>query len=446
MVHKISKIDSLSWKEARQEVRNLNSTLADIIDQVSPNPTHKLFRISYPYGFEIFQKGELQLPQQNHPTPREEKIREEIKSALNYYDGVPIGLILKNSAESYLTFQDRIMTYSRYDEGDIIGLNRLLNEDLSHISNSNLWGMTAGAKSTFMLPKISDENSHARLKDHYQFKQSKPLALRDHWNIFKLIANSPAQTQNPWSVDLLFFGKEWFEHRNDPSWSQFYLYMLETAWTKTAYWRNQYFLNTIASVLQEETKMKVSLYEIELVMHIVAIGLGALPGFRVANNNKFLPHDLLQDAYANVYNLREYEPLIMEPAYFSFDDQTPSPPAYYSLNYPSCLHFSTKNSKKSSNVHDLYDVGRILKRYLDKIQNGGLGIEKSLIAKLADTCKFNLFHNAVGDFTSVLESKLIETLDPNFMAHCADKKGASFPKSSLFFNGCIMISRDQNTQ
>lgn len=442
MMHQNSPIQSLTWKEARQQVRQLNPLLAEAIDQISPNGTHKLFQVSYPYGFEIFQKGKLQFPPQNSKTLREEKIQKEMQSALDYYDGAPIAMVLKNSIESYLTFQDRVMTYSRCDEGEIIGLNRLLNETFSHTSNSNLWGMTAGAKSTFMLPKISDEKGHARLKDQYQFKQGKPLALTDHWNIFKLIANS-SQSQDPWNVELLFFGKEWLEHKNDPAWSRFYQILLEAAWNKTAYWRNQYFLNTIASVLQEETKMKLSLYTIEIVMHLVAIGLGALPGFRVANDNKFLPHDLLRNAYLKVYNLKEYEPLIMEPAYFSFNEGSPSPPVYYSLNYPSCLYFATKNSKKSSNVHDLYDVGRILKRYLDKILNGGLGIEKSLIARLAETCKFDLFHNVIGSFTSVLESHLIETLDPNFMAHTT-QRGASFPKSSLFFNGCIMISNDKN--
>ena len=430
-----------TWNEVRPEVKKVNPLLAKIIDAKDPSNGYKLYLSAYPYGHDIIREGELYVsdPHFLNIPLREAEIDPKIKADFDYTHSLPLGIVLKKGVENYLSFKNRIMTYSRYAAGELIGLVKSLDGQNAYLNSSSLWHMSSGVRSTFMLPKISDESAHLRLKNFYKFNQSKPATLGDHWEVFKAIANAP-NSAHDWSCQLVFFGKKWFEHQHDPAWTDFNYYLLQQAWQRTQYRRNLNFLNIIASILQTEKNIKVSLSTLELVMHLMAIALGETPGFRASLNDEFMPTSLIQDAYTNIYGLN-YAPIIMEPSKFKLLHQN-EPPVYYSFNYPSALLFSPKKSKNSSTVSDLYEVGRILSKFCDEIATNRLNIKETELHSFAKHCKFRLFHQTHNDYSEIYDPKILAQDDPSFMA-AFNNTHYLFPKSSIFFNGCIRISKTE---
>lgn len=414
----------LTWEQARSKIKRVNPGLVAAIDAINPNEKHKLYSATYHYGQEIIKNGRLVTSDETSNIP----------DALNYYNFNPIGVVIEKNIEMYLSFKNKTMTYAKFNPGSLIDVNRIFNN--SPLTNCSLWGMTAGVRSTFMLAKISEEGKHTKLKNYYSFNQPKPLSFFDEFNVFKAIANSE-QLKKQWTSEVIFFSKQWFEHKEDKEWRSFNYYLLEQAWNKTTYRRDQYFLNTIASILQEEKGIKFSLSNLEQTIHLINIALGETPGFRPALNNDSLPLSQIQEAYLNVYGL-DYAPIIMEPSYFDAYNENETP-IYYSLNYPSSIYFSPKESKKTSTIYDIYELGRMLKKYLDEIANRNLGLKETPLYYIAKNCSFTQHYaEAADEYSNILTPDIIaKDIDFNSFA----KEKLKFPKSSSFFNGCIRISR-----
>jgi len=433
-------VEEFTWEDVRLNVKKLDPEFAKTVDQIRPDPTHRILKVKYPYGYDILKQRKIQIPHHNRKSIAlaESNLAEKLKKDFDYNHALPIGMVLKNAAELYLDFKGRIMSYRRFDPGKIIGLTSLFDKGYSYDYPSLLWSISSGARSTFMLPKISDENRHNQVRNFYKFSLSKPTTLYHHWDIFKAIANS-IQAESPWYTEILFFSKKWFAHQDEAAWIPFNDYLLQLAWKRTAYRRNQYFLNTIASILQEKKEIKFTLATLESVMHLVAIGLGETPGFRAAINDHFLPKSVIEKAYLETYGIN-YAPIIMEPSNFYLSNPH-EPPVYYSLNYPSSLYFSLKGNKKYSIVHDLYEIGRVLKKYTQELMSQDLGLQGSYLEYFAQNCNFTLYHTNTEGYPSIQNTQWLESEDANFAALKLDQ--FEFPKSSLFFNGCIRIAKNE---
>lgn len=431
-------IKKYTWKEIRSKVKKLSPELCKAIDSVNPSSRYKLYLVTYPYGQHIIKDGKFHVPEDMRTSiPLEEAhIDSSTKNMLNI-PNLPIGMVLEKGAELYVKYEERIMPYAIYKPGDMLGLADIFTESGVIYSNAPLWNMTSGARSIFLLPKISEEISHSRLKDAYSFNITKPNSFSEHFDIFRSIAQN--DNQSSWACQVLFFGKNWFEHKQDDAWSIFNCFFYQKAWHEFRFQRKQNFLNTLASIVQNKRKIKFSPYILEIIIHLINTAFGDVPGLSPVTDESLFPTASIQNAYINNYGLN-YAPVLMGPQYFS--EQTP---VYYSLNYPSSLNFSLKRSAKTSNLFDLYEIGNNLKKYLKEVQSNELQLEHTTLYSLTKHANFILYHGKTNTegYSNILNTENMAEDDKNFQF--AHYSSLPFPKSSSFFNGCIKIIWDNKT-
>ncbi len=432
-------VEELSWSSIREDVVNTNSALAKIIDQINPTKELSFLKISYPYGSEIFKNGSFYLPNSSGQlVPIEHQtIHPHIKNLLTYPSAsIPVCLILKNSIELSMALKDRIISFcGLITSGELFGEQQIFSSEESGKLPLFLWNITAGARSIFMLPKISEKEKHNKLKKTLRLKQNKPKNYLDHWEIFRSIANN-SDFQHPWTTEILFFPKNWFDHLHDPAWSDFYHYILKSLWKKAEFSYNQLLWNTIFSIIQNDKDIKPNLYTANTVKHLLAIGAGAFPGFAPTTDNTAAPTHGIQEAYRNIYNLQHYPPIIMQPKRFSIDNPS-SQPVYYSLPFPSTNEFGSKSRKRSIFITELHEIKSLLNKYVSVLSSGELDIGKTTLNDIVRKVKYDYYHNNVDLYYEMKESKEIPLEDPSFLS----TNNKDFPETSSFFKGCIRISK-----
>lgn len=432
-------ITSSTWKEVRPKVAPLNPKLTAILDSIDPSNEYKFFTVRHHFGDELLQRSKLHLPRSDGVLiPYDDpSVPTEIQSQLGYNFGAnPVAMLLNNSAELFISLDNRIIPYAVVGPGHVMGAWRILDEAISHCPPTFLWGMTAGARSIFMLPKISKQVAHQRIKKHYHIDIEKPKSIADHWGIFKALSKSEEFGQE-WHMDILYFNYKWFENLRDPAWSGFHKYLLESVWLSSSFWRNQYLWEILFAYIRKKRELLPSPQVADLVKHLFSIGVGVIPGFQPAVNNNLAPIDELQKIYVECYDLDHYAPIIMQPSYFSFYEKTA--PAYYSMQFPTALELSPKSSKHSTTLSDLYDTGSLIKKYFEELDSEKLHLETTPLGNLAQNVKFDLFHSNTGPYKHIQSCSIVPREDENFLKNWNNTNNNLFPPNSNFFNGCIRI-------
>lgn len=436
-------LTALTWDEARESAKKVNPEFVAMIDELKPDDSCKLYHVKYPYGAQFLQSGEFFLPADNGELVPfvDERIPADVKADLSYnLNTNPVSMVLHNSIEMYMTLEDRIIPFSISGPGSIFGLWRVLDrpdhDRLSHASVF-MWDMTAGARSIFMLPKISEALAHNKLKQAMRISIDKPRDLLDHWKVFKEIATQP-DFPEPWHVEMLFFSKQWFERMFEAGWIKLHQYFLDKTWRGTEFWRNQFVWNLTFTRIQSMRKIKASSYIADIVKHALAVGTGAVPGFQPALDSSLAPINGLQQAYLDHYELKHYAPIIMVPHLFSAER---SGPVYYSLQFPTALELSPKTSGRSSAISDLYDVRSLVNKYLAQIQHESLNIEATPLFELSRAIEFDYYHSNVELYEGMKTSEQLINDDPAFAQIMEKFPGREFPKNSAFVKGVISVHR-----
>ena len=315
-------IQELVWDDVRQDIISTNSELVDIIDQISPSKEYTIFKVKYPYGTKILKEGLLYLPDKHGNLLPITECSSDIRKKLGYnLDSNPVSIVLNNSVELFLSLEDRIVPfYGLIPAGSLFGAWKVVSPGISH-HPVFLWDMTAGARSIFMLPKITESGAHDKLRKKMHLTAEKPKTLLDHWGIFKQIANN-YQVKDPWHTELLFFSKKWFEQLDDKAWESFNYYILKKAWDSGKFGRSEFIWDLIFSLIQKRRHIKPSPHIDDTVKRILAISVGIFPGFAPAPalDNNAAPIDLLQQSYMEYYKLKDYAPIIMQPTIFNVNN------------------------------------------------------------------------------------------------------------------------------
>jgi hypothetical protein len=438
-----ARIETVSWNDVSHLVRALNPELAIIIDEISPDKSFKLYRCQYTYGTEIVKNGILQLPDNHGGTrpitsPNTPKAYQDDLSYNAHTN--PVSLILNNSAEIFLSHQNHTLSlYGLVKPGNIFSTWIVLSEGLDSYASPFLWDMTAGARSFFMLSKISNQSGYTRLRKRFALTAEKPKYLRDQWYIFREIAQS-SEFKQPWETDILFFGKKWFDHLTDPSFYKFTEYLRRTAWLNSDYHRNQFIWNFIYSTIQRKKNIKIDPYIAETVKHLFSMATGAASGFAPAINNIAAPVDGLKDIFNEIYRDKTYQPVFMQP-YILGSDGTDRP-AYYSLEYPSTMEFSSRSRDDKNKIQDLILIKSLATKYLSELANPSLNVYTTPIGKLNDTAEFTYFHSTPG-YHAIENSKQLPSEDPAFQTSTTDDS-RELPINSAFLRGCIRVTRKQD--
>lgn len=234
-----------SWKEIKTEIAALNPQLFDIIEEINPSDDYRVYKISYPFGAKIVDKGKLCIPGADGTCyPLSECDRSEFIEDLNYA-AIPLGLILSKSCEIFIESKQQIISLDLLGAKQLFGLFEVLAKQTSTDNKQPPWSITAGARSIFMLPKITDMNAHRRIIRTYKVQSQPPQSLTDHWQIFTKIAQH-TETTRPWRCEILFFSGTWLHTQKDsPLWAKFNNYLYSQAWIESAHLRNKTILNLL---------------------------------------------------------------------------------------------------------------------------------------------------------------------------------------------------------
>ncbi|OGT05808.1 MAG: hypothetical protein A2103_04935 [Gammaproteobacteria bacterium GWF2_41_13] len=439
-------IEALNWSQARSYLHGLNDELANIIDELNPSKRYTIYKARYPYGSEILKNFIFQFPSHDGQfiSIDDPRIPSALREDLGYnYNTNPAGILLNKAIEIYVEVEHRIVPFSVVYPGGVFGLWKILDiPPISHCPPQFCWGMTAGARSIFMLPQISEANAHSKLRKEFHINADKPRGFQDHQHVFTEIANSSI-FPSPWSLDVLFFSKAWFEkiHTMDKAWLKFNHYMFQRGWHSSEFWRNSFIWDLTFTRIQSYRHLKPTPYISDIVKHLFTIGVGALPGFAPAMNDELAPISGLQQVYLDCYQLKNrYAPSIIVPAYFNA--QKGVSPVYYSLQYPTAMELSPKTNRRQGVTNDLFAIKSLLNNYLLELSQHRLHLESTPIDEISKSLRFRYYHADVGEgkYSEIHNSRLLIKEDPRFSKALCDQKEKIAAINSLFFKGCVQLS------
>jgi len=162
----LATIKKVTWEMIRKDFKKANPELGKIIDELNPDSSYTFYDASYPFGSEPLINGHIHIPDNKgglHPL-NSSFVDRKTKSDLSYNLGTnPVSLILDRSFEIFMIFEQyTVPLYGLIPSGKIISTWRVLKPGTSNAATF-LWNMTSGARSMFMLPKLTEAAKHERL-------------------------------------------------------------------------------------------------------------------------------------------------------------------------------------------------------------------------------------------------------------------------------------------
>jgi hypothetical protein len=437
-------IQKVTWQDVRKQVKSVNPNLFKILDELdAPYP---LYKAIYPFGHESVKKGKLHLPnKENKIVPlSDSSIDPSIQSDLEYNIGTnPATLVLSNMIEIFCVMEKHTIPSIFVTPGKLISLGPILEKNTHYnYQPAFLWYISSGARSLFMLPKISVTDKLEKIRVALKLDIKTPRSLLDHGQLFQTLANS-TEFGETWTCELLYFSKSWFEHFKLAEWRAFYDYLFHEAWDRTGYWRNEFVWDLIFSFIQERNNLKPNPYIADTVRHLLSMGVGAYPGFAPTIDNSAGPISRLQEIFCDIYQLDRYQPIIMQPAYFSVLE--PCRPIYYSLEYPTTLNFSPKSRKRVTKMINLVELHYVLNKYLVEISSNSLNTHGSVLGSLSKKTCYDFYHSEARNESGIHPSREIPSGDPTFAQSVKKYPDREFPENSPFLRGCIRLSHKEKT-
>lgn len=411
-----TELEMLDWSDVREAVQKVNPRLVNIIDNLKLSPQHKLIKATYAFGDLIVKEGHLCLPIQES----------KLYTQLNY-SPIPLSLLLNKSSEVFVQNHDSALPLNRLQPGNFFGTFEAVNF-MMHKPAASIWHVSAGARSIFMLPKISDLSGIKRLRAHYPIAHNLHLrSLSDHWSLFRQITQKPLFDFD-WKSEVLFFPKVWLINKS-PAWYPFYNLMWEAMWNQAQYAMTDFnFRNEWQSCLTiiDQKRLKPSPYIMDTVKHLLHIIRGVATFFSpTANSEISVPLSELQHAFTDIYRLEHYQPTIMSPALFNIDEPSIG---YYSLAFPALIS-GAHPVKSASFMPDL----KMIKLIMDYLSENS-----PALSPLAQTL-LGYFHSAKDKFQDVLLSTEIPNRDLDFIQEYDKFPDRRFCAASPFWRGCIQI-------
>ena len=429
----------LTWKDVRTDTMRVNPALAEEIDKLSPDDSFKIVKARYRYGQEVLKNGVLCLPDQDGYSRERsaDEIHPEIRAALFSNDpnfSMPMGLTLNNSMELFLSFNNRIIPFSIMYPGKIFALWGVL--DLGHSYQAGqIWSINAGARSVFILPKISEITSFWRLKKEFGLKEEMPRALEEQWNIFAELAQR--QTKDPWQLEVIYFSKKWLEQKSG-SWELFRSFLMTTVWNSTGFVRNNIIFEFIFSSARQSKKLKLDPYLADTIKHLYGINSGFYPGFVFADDDMLAPINFLQKVFASIYELK-YAPTFMHLDYLGRTNKD----CYYSLQLPTLVEFAPKNRTETTNILGLHQINTTIQQFFSYIIKDRPDLHQGPIFDWVKNAHPIYFHYRPKKFTdTILSTHLLPKFDKTLKLSLQKYRKLPFCDASIFLRGCIQIKKN----
>jgi hypothetical protein len=431
-------VEALSWEQARVHVAKSNPGLAKAIDELSPPNSLKMIKARYSWAQSILKHGELQLPTEGGGTVsiRSPDVDSKLKKALLYNYTMPAGIVLNNSIELFVEFDNQVIPFSLMKEGKIFALWSALDvQDSAHLGR--VWNINAGARSLYLTAKMTDAGSFKRLKKEFKLRSMPPKSFSEQYNVFKEISQRE-EFGSDWHVDLLFFTNDWLENLSTPSWRLFREYLLNCFYHETAYLRNQVVFDYMFSCALKKRNLRPDPYISDTARHLYGIAQGVNPGFKFVSCESAGPINRLEQIVDEVYGLK-YAPNFIYAD--SYNIQSEKERIYYSLNNPTLMNFSPRSKMSSSNLDSLRSLLYTIEKLNEVFDTDELGLSHTLMHQNISKSNFSGFHSESDATSSIIETTVLASLDEN-----AKKKVETFGKPfcdfSTFLRGLICVSPD----
>lgn len=319
----LTRIEEVTWGQVRDKVAQIKPTLAAIIDEFNPKKQNTLIKAWYPFGINIRDKGQLYLPTENGQlaTLDEPQISVNLRNKLDYSPS-PLALILDKAVEIYVeTPEGRPIPLKIFPPGVTFGVWEVMSSPPILMHRGWDWSISSGARTLFMLPKITDTSSHLKLQRKNNVRAYTPRSIFEHRKIFAEISNHHAK-ESQWHTEILYFTRKWLEPQpKNIGWIKLKAYWADEAWRQIGYWSNKMIIDfNWEAYITELTKRKIKLkpYLLDTVKHLVLIGSGTIPAFKPTDESQLVaPTLFIQEAYVEDYGLKTYAPVIMQPDFLS---------------------------------------------------------------------------------------------------------------------------------
>jgi len=441
-------LEEITWDQVRDAVITVQPELAAIIDEINPGKKLTFVRARYPYGVDIFHKGKLYVPLNtgsvvpinHHLVPK------AVKQKLTY-TSMPLALILDKACEVYVeTSEGRTVPFKLFQPGRVVGVWGIMKPGSIRLRQGWEWSFSSGSRTMFMLPKITDTVGHSRLNQAHHLKTYLPASVYEHQPIFYGIANSQ-RSNSGWFTDILFFTQQWLEPlRNNLGWAQLKTFLMQEAWQQLHHWTARMVVDFNWEAFIAELslrKMKLNNYLLDTVKHLIAIGLGTIPGFRVADDSQMTaPTSIIQKAYTDDYLLKKYKPVIMHPDFLIKENNSQT--VYYSLNVPTLPEKSPEIKYLPSVMKMLRELKKLMDVYCDVSSQWSeinvTQLDSSYYDFLNDV-RYDYFHlddDIKGNDIQPISTMLAE--DTALTRFPRDYVDREFPKNVQFFKGCVRVS------
>ncbi len=425
-------IEELTWTEVRKTVADTCKELSNIIDEISPSKEFTVFKVLYPFGTKIIDKNSFHLP--IGPDGEYSNIKNKLG-----YNTVPLGIIIDNNVEVFFDIHRKIFSLAVFENDLEIGI-------WEHFGWSNNYSITAGARSLYMLPKISEALSHKQLKRKFGITESPPKHLYDHWQVFAQLAQSNS-FPTEWFCEIIFLSNKWINAiKNDPAWSKLALYISHKGWQHSSYARKKAALDMVWEIFMKSLsnkELKFDPYVVDTLKHIIYVSTGTIPANTpFAGSEKTGPLKNIQMIYEDSrgYGLEEYTATIMHPKYFSI---TEPEPVYYSLQLPTLLESLPRAKKITSVIDNIRELSELLNCFLNKDTEpwSTLMIGDSLLGDTIKNLQVDYFHGDMFAYGDLIKSSLkMPELDPRLRYSASNDKKRIFASNSSFLKGCVRIS------
>lgn len=438
-------IEQLSLESVCQFLYKTNPELANIISEWDPpGDKFKLYKIKYFYGKKILSHGKLQLPLLDGTTVAYDDVITPLSLVQDLsYSSFPIGIILTNTAEVFVELDSKIISLAVFDQGIPLGLLETL-ENTKSFCFRNVWTVTAGSRTAFMTPKISDKSLHAKIQREFGCDSPPPRIPSEQFDVFVEIMQRAGDQKN-WSVDILFFGSEWFKKDEaNIHWLKFHHYLQSYLLEYSGFSRNKptfdliwhYFLQALS---QKKKRVNASVFE--MMKNLITTAIGVSPAFSPAHDNSRAPIDKIQKVYREVYGL-QYVPTMMVPRHFGFDKM--SLPVYFSLKQQNMFELNPKNKESESLITDLVQLQSLLKDFLDMVENGRLKLENTIIESMIKATNFDFYHINSNEYRNIKNTKELPKTDALLVAQVGGVNHFDFAYTSSFFRSCVQIHKKKN--
>lgn len=432
-------IQILTWNDARPFVKKSDERLFKIIEEIDPGKEFKFIKVRYPFGTTILDNDIVYLPDKpfSSSPAKFADVPLKLKNELTY-QSLPFGFVTENSLEIYKEYPDKILSVALSGPTDGMELGIF-----EYFGLTACYSVTAGARSLYMIPKISELRNHKRLMKKFSLNCFQPKNIFKQWRVFKDVYSSGLM-KSQWETEIIYLNSPWHKYSNDKSikWQSFKNYLHMKGFEHSGFGRKQELLNLVwekmTSFIKDEA-IRPDPYTIDTLKHLIYVYVGALSGYRPATDDFAGPITEIQENYIDTYGLTQI-PTIMRPIRFN---RSKDIPVYYSMQFPTMLSSTPNIRKPDTIIQEMSSLNNIKEFLLSRLTEiGNIRLDNERLSDILQKMKLEYFHSDMYSYgKNIRPTKEIPDSDKDFLYSPNQEKNLPFSESGAFIKGCVRVSR-----